>query len=216
MPTLIGSLAGLLAVLLAGCSMARGVNELLPGAQYSKPVDITSSQIQVFKNGVFPKMPCIYVARIAAHGNGYATTETLEQTLREQAAKLKSDVVLIDKLEISNDETVGTYGTGIMLADTIKRPHLYGTACRLTRISLGVTNKDGIVQYVSANSLAARAGISEGDKLLAVNGQALYGDPFLIEREILSKSSGERVILEFLTKDNIKVTREIILEETKP
>lgn len=218
MPTLIGSLAGFLAVLLVGCSMARGVNELLPGAQYSKPVDITPSQIQVFKNGVVPKMPCILVARIAAHGNGYATTETLEQKLREEAATLKSDVVIVEKLEITNDETVGTYGQGIMLADTIKRLHLYGIACRSSKIAIGFRydRKLGTIEYVYANSLAARAGIIEGDKLLAVNGHPIQTDPFVVEREITSKLPGERATLEFLTKDNIKVTREITLEETKP
>lgn len=207
-----------LAVLLAGCSMARGVNELMPGAQYSKPVDITPSQVQLFKGGVTPKAPCIQVAKIAAHGNGYATNETLEQTLREEAATLKADTVFIYKSETTTDETVGTYGGGIMLADSIKRPHLYGIACRSSKIALGFridTTKENIVTYVYANSPAARIGIVEGDKILAVNGQPLQGDPFVIEREITSKSAGERATIEYLTKDNIKVTREIFLEEAK-
>ena len=109
----------------------------------------------------------------AAHGIGYATTETLEQKLSEEAATLKSDVVIVEKFKITNDETVGTYGQGIMLSDSIKRPHLYGIACRSSKIALGIKydHKEGTVQYVNANSLAARAGITEGDKLLAINGR---------------------------------------------
>ena len=99
---------------------------------------------------------------VAAHGIGYATTETLEQKLSEEAATLKSDVVIVEKFKITNDETVGTYGQGIMLSDSIKRPHLYGIACRSSKIALGIKydHKEDTVQYVNANSLAARAGIN--------------------------------------------------------
>ena len=89
--------------------MATGVNELLPGDEYSKPVALTSAQVQLFKHGTKPKTGCILVARVAAHGNGYADMKTLEQTLREQAVTLKADVVLIDKFETTKDETVGAY-----------------------------------------------------------------------------------------------------------
>lgn len=60
--------------------------------------------------------------------------------------------------------------------------------------------------------LASKIGIVEGDKILAVNGHPLLGDPFLLEREITSKEPGQRVTIEFLTKDSVKVMREITLE----
>ena len=210
----------LLSVFFVGCSMARGVNELLPGAQFSKPVASNPSQVRVFKNGAMPKSPCIMVANIAAHGNGYATMETLEQTLLEEAATLRADTVIVLKHEITKDETVGAYGGGIMMADSIQRPHLYGVACRTAKVGLGINinrTKDsdqfGVVLYVPANSPAARIGMTEGDKLLAVNGITIFEDELVIEREISSKQPGERATVEFLTKNNVKVSKEIILEE---
>ena len=207
-------LAALLSIFLVGCSMARGVNELLPGAQYSTPVNIDPLQVEVFRNGVQPRGGCIMVANIAAHGNAYATTETLEQNLREQAATLKANIVMVQKLETTKDQTVGTYGGGIILSDSIQRPHLYGVACRSPKVGIGISfnRADGTVLYVLSNSPAARIGITEGDKILAVNGSPLQGDPLVIEREISSKQPGDRATVEFLTKNSVKIRQEIILE----
>ena len=55
--------------------------------------------------------------------------------------------------------------------------------------------------------------MAEGDKILAVNGITLFEDSLVIEREISSKQPGERATVEFLTKNNVKVSKEIILEE---
>jgi hypothetical protein len=208
-------LVGLLSLLMTGCSMARGVNELLPGAQFSRPVVLGPSEVQIFKDGATPRTTYIRVAKIAAHGNGYADMATLEQTLRDQAAMLGADLVIIAKHEVTNDETIGTYGGGLMISESIKRPHLYGVACRSSKMSLGIQydyQKDGIVQYVRANSLAEKIGIVEGDRILAVNGHPLHGDPFLFEREIASKDPGERVSIEYLKKNDVKVMREVTLQ----
>ena len=211
--------AVLLIILTAGCSMARGVNESLPGGQYSQPITIDPSHVRLFKDGVRPNSPCARVAKIAAHGNGYATRETLERTLREEASKLGADIVFVGKGEVTKDETVATYGGGIALANQIQRPHLYGIACRSSKVAgLGVlmdSATNGLITYVYPRSLASKLGIVEGDKLLAINGHPLQGDPFVIDREISSKAPGDRVTVELLKKDSVKVAHEVVLEEVR-
>lgn len=192
--------------------MARAVHEdLPPAALVTDSVNVTG-QVDIYRNGDLPKRPIIRIAQVGAHGNGYATEETLEQALVKEALKVNADCIILTNREVSKDETIGSYGGGIFMANSIQRPHLYGIACKYAKVSLGINaNKDGLITYVTAGSAAAKAGIVEGDKLLAVNGVPISSSPFVIEREISVKKPGDVVKVEFLNKNGDKESRSVTL-----
>jgi hypothetical protein len=198
---------------LSGCSMAMGQHESLPGAQYAPARE--GSSVELYGEGVKPPKACIRIASLAAHGNGYANRATLENTLRQEGEQVGAGFVVVTGMQVTKDETVGTYGRGIMMADTIQRPHLYGIACRKSRVRLGVNfSKDGqwTIEYVYPNSHAERLGLKEGDRLLSVNGIYLPDDKFALEREALSKAPGDKVLLEWLPRNGEKIKKDVILE----
>jgi hypothetical protein len=80
--------------------------------------------MELYKEGVRPPKGCIRIASLAAHGNGYATRDTLEDTLREEGERVGADFVVVTGMQVTKDETVGAFGGGIAIADTIQRPHL--------------------------------------------------------------------------------------------
>jgi S1-C subfamily serine protease len=98
--------------------------------------------------------------------------------------------------------TVGTYGGGIAMSSPIQTPSLYGVACRTPRVVLGARSggkdKDFVVQYVTKGGPAEEAGLTEGDKILTVNGRFVADDPFVWEKEIYSKQPGDRITVEYL------------------
>jgi membrane-associated protease RseP (regulator of RpoE activity) len=200
---------------LTACALAVGQNELLPGARLVAKEMRTPDQIEIYRQGEWPRrMGLIKIAMVAAHGNGYATTETLQNKLKEEAAKVGGDVVILTGSQITNDETVGTYGGGIMMATPIQRPHLYGVAMRYSPVYVGINwNREKIIDYVNANSPAEKAGIKAGDKLVAVNGEYLRDD-LIVEKEILSKKPGDKIILEYI-RDGKKLSAEMVLEAYK-
>ena len=102
-------------------------------------------------------------------------------------------------MEISSDETVGIYNQGIMMADTVKRPHLYGIAFRWATATIGIAydKKEGRIKYVQSGSPADKAGLKAGDVILAINGRFFGQGRFLVEREISTKKPGESVVVEF-------------------
>ncbi len=203
----------LIAAILTGCATATGRHEILPSAQYVSKTSAPTSIVKIYHQGERPQRPVIRIASVAAHGNAYATIEILEETLRKEAAKVGADCVIVIGREITKDETVATYGGGIMLADSIKRPHMYGIACRYAKIQLGINfNEEGVIEYVKPNSLAQKIGLKEGMKFLAINGKFLRGDNYLLERELLSKEPGEKIIIEYLDNSGEKVSKEIVLE----
>ena len=211
---MIGSV-GLAVVLLSGCGMSHGARESLPGANVvatSSPRDAES--VRLFKDGEQPDKPVIKIAKIGAHGNGYADKSVLEKRLQIEAAKLGADCVIVTGFEVTKDETVGTYSGGMMVSNSIKRPHLYGIACRYTKVSLGFffNLKDYVVTYVKANSTAEKIGLTEGCKLLAVNGVPVTGGQTVMEKEMLSKNPGDKVTLEWVDKSGTKVKKEATLE----
>ena len=204
---------GLLAVFTGGCAMAIGSHEMLPPAQFISASLGTTSQVDLYRQGEAPKRPVIRIALVAAHGNGYATTETLEETLRNEAAKIGAECVIVTQREITRDETIAAYGGGLMLGDQIHRPHMYGVACRYAKVALGVhLSKEGVIEYVRASSTAQKIGMKEGIKLLAVSGKFLRGDDYLIEREVLSRQPGDKIVIEYLDTDGQKVSKDVVLE----
>ncbi|CAJ4429108.1 Predicted protease with the C-terminal PDZ domain [Burkholderia pseudomallei] len=190
---------------LTGCSMARGVHEdLAPAALVTGSVN-TTGHVDLYRDGQLPQRPIIRIAKVAAHGNSYATKETLEATLVDEALKLNADCVIIAGANVTDDGTIGSYGGHIFSSAVIRKPHLYGIACKYSKVRLGIVpNKDGVVSYVATGSAAEKAGIVEGDKLVAINGIPVVGNPFIIDTQVASKNPGDQVTLEILDHDGHK------------
>lgn len=212
---LVITLIGLAVSLLSGCGMSNGARESLPGASVvgtSSPKDPES--VRLYKNGEKPEKPVITIAKVGAHGNGYADKTVLEQRLRIEAAKLGADCVIVTNFEVTKDETVGTYSGGMMIANNIQRPHLYGVACRYANACVGFflnNERECVVRYVKANSPAEKIGLVEGCTLLAINSIPMNGTHAVVEKEILSKNPGDKVTLEWLDKSGTKVKKEATL-----
>jgi membrane-associated protease RseP (regulator of RpoE activity) len=210
-----GWVLGSLIVFGLGCALASPQSQLLPPAHFvGARTPKHESAVKLFREGEMPGRPWIRIAAVAAHGNGYADRETLEGTLIEEAATLGADLVLVTASEVTKDETIGTYGSGVMMANQIQRPHLYGVACRWATARIGATwdDKDGVVQYVEQGSAAQKAGIREGHRILALNGKFIRSDPYVVEREILTKRAGEKVRVEFLGLDGRKWFAQVPLQ----
>ncbi|MCI1278905.1 MAG: PDZ domain-containing protein [Nitrospira sp.] len=190
-------------ILLCGCAMARGQHEVFDTAQLVPVLKAKEPHdVRVYQEGSYPDTGCFKVAYVAAHGNGYATKQTLETKLQEETAELGGDSVIIYSRQINNGMTVGTYGGGIAMADTIRTPSLYGVACRIPHATTGARvngkDKEYSIKYVSKGSPAEAAGLLEGDKLLTLNGRLIDSDPLLFEKEIGSKRPGDRLQVEYM------------------
>ncbi|WP_138922339.1 PDZ domain-containing protein [Hylemonella gracilis] len=200
------------AALVGGCASASGVHELLPSANYMSSSQGNGS-VDVFRQGESPSRPYVRIAAVAAHGNAYADQATLERVLVQEAQKVGADCVTITGKEISKDEGVGTYGGGIMMSSQIQRPHLYGIACRYSKVRLGISwDKEGFITYVSSGSAADRAGLVEGQRLAAINGVPFSYGGYFMEKEVVSKSPGDVVVLEVLSRNSEKIRKEVVLE----
>jgi len=198
---------------LTACAIARGVHDLTPNVRNSMAIGNCVTQVELYRQGETPKKPGYRVATVAAHGNGYANQDTLEKTIIEEANKVCADFIVLVGHKISKDETIGTYGGGIMMSDQIRRPHLYGIAYRYSKVALGINlNKEGIIEYVRSGSVAEKNGIIEGMKLLTVNGTFIKSDAFILDKEILMRNPGDQVRIEILDKDGKKQMKEFILE----
>jgi hypothetical protein len=198
---------------LSGCAMAWGRHELTPLGHYASASVQCNNPIEIMRKGEALKKPAYRVAALGAHGNGYADQNTLEKTLIEEARKVCADLVMITGSNVSRDETIASYGGGVMVADKIRRPHLYGVAYKYAKTSIGINcDKDGIIEYVRSGSTAEKNGLKEGMKLLTVNGIFIKGDHFALEREILSQEPGAKVRIEYIDKNGEKNAINIILE----
>ena len=190
-------------LLLSGCGFARGKHELFETANLIPPVKVNNPQeVKIYRDGAFPEKGCFKVAMLSAHGNGYADRTNLETALQEEAVETGSESIIIVGTQVNNGMTVGTYGGGIAMGNTIQLPSMYGVGCRMPPVTtgahLGGKDKDFAVTYVVKGSPAEKAGVLEGDKWLTINGRLLSSDPFVFEKEINSKRPGSQVTIEFL------------------
>jgi hypothetical protein len=92
-----------LAAQLSGCAMAWGRHEMLPTAQSGGISGPLTQSVELYHQGEMPRKQVFRIALVAAHGNGYATLETLEQTLRDEAAKVGADCVIVTGREVTKD-----------------------------------------------------------------------------------------------------------------
>lgn len=208
------------ASIISACGLANGRYDMtsieVPGPKESR----SWKDVPAFKADVpTPPPPCIPIAKLYVDGNGYATEETLEEELREQAAEIGADYVMVGDLRITSDETLATYSRGLMLAGQIQRPHQAGLACRASKVSFGA-HFDGNsfkIKYVYPNSAAAKAGFLEGEEILSADGTYLSGvDKYAWYRKVSVKQPGQTVVFEVLNKGGEKIKREVTLLAADP
>ncbi len=193
--------------------MANGIHEMLPPSKhYTNLEQRLPEDVELFKIGETPPKPCVRIASVAAHGNGHATMQILENKIKEESGKLGADLVILTQLQTTNSGTVGSYGGGIMTTTIVNTPHLYGVACMYSKVLLGIFfEEDGVIKYVNGGSLAERYGLKEGHKIVAINGKFVNWDGFTLEEELNVKSPGDKVKIEYLDKDLNKNMVEITL-----
>ena len=199
-------------LILSGCGMARGVHEYNSAAKNTPKAHKSPVEIEVYTQDNPPPKPVIYIANVAAHGNGYADNNVLLTTLKEETSKAGAELVFITNKEISKDEIIGSYSGGIMMSNQIKRPHLYGVAGVYSKVRIGITaGNDGIIKYINADSPADKAGLKEGMRILSINGK-YFNNVNLFQKEVSNKSPGDVVIIEYLNRDNNKMKVNVKLE----
>lgn len=208
----------LLFLLLLGssCGFARGQHQLLTTADLipAKPLR-SASEVQVFHGEARPKSGCVKTATMVANGNGYATQDDLVDALKTETVRVGADVVIVASSGHTSMQ-VGTYGGGIALAQQIDYPYLTGVACRTGSIWHGIragNNKgpEWIVRYVYEGSPANKAGISEGDEIVSVNGIFIGDDPTIWDRFVNSKSP-KTIVLVGVVRNGTKLPMSMTLE----
>ncbi|MGE4498547.1 MAG: PDZ domain-containing protein [Deferribacterales bacterium] len=201
-------------LVLLGCGTAIAQYDLLPPAYSLQPLKPKAeSDVTLLKENEKPKKTFIRTATIGVHGNGYADRVLLESKLVKQAAELGADFVIVTEMQITKDEVVGTYGYGMFMSSQIQRPHLYGVAGVWSKVAMGINYDDtGNITYVKANSPAEKAGIKEGYKLLAVEGEFFDTKAFTVEQIYTNKSPGDKLDIEYIDNNKVKQKATIILE----
>lgn len=201
---------------LNGCGTARVAQQAHPSAQYANPVAKAPSEVAVYHDGDSAIPAYIRLANLGSHGNGYANDEILIEKLKVSAAAMGADLIVLVRKEITSDETVGSYGGGIFISDQIKRPHMYALAGVHAKSAMGIRfDQDGkTIAYVTSGSAADKAGLKEGMRLLAINGD-FFGDRTVAEKHIFSKEPGESAEIEVADLNGEKRRFELVLQEAR-
>jgi membrane-associated protease RseP (regulator of RpoE activity) len=172
--------------------------------------------VALVQQGVRPEKGCVRLAKLSAKGDPYTKRDALEQSLKLEGAKIGADFVVVTgyrEIEDNSTPHFVEYGTGIPLADDVRNPYLYGFACRESKVRLGTDlSKDWIVRRVAPGSLAEQIGLQQGDRLMSVNGTHLSDHEYAYDQNLLSRPPGERVVIEYFTKEGRRVSRDVTLE----
>ena len=193
-----------------GCAASRVVTEDLPvTVQRGAPSAVL---VPVFENGYTkPTRAVIPFAQMGAHGNGYATRDSLKRDLSLKAAKLGADCVWVSNSEVKNAGTVTSYGNGFAMSEPVQCLSMYGQACVWSPVRVGLAiDKDNKVTDVIPGGAADRAGLKINDRILAMNKNRLTGDPLAMSRALAVVVPGQEVDTEIVGPDN--VTRHISIK----
>jgi hypothetical protein len=189
---------------------------LPPGLATGTPDPRDPSGVSLLKQGVKPPKSCVRLAKLWIKGDPYTTREALENRLRFEGAKVGADFVLVTghkEIEDNSTPHFAEYGAGIPIADDVKNPYLFGLACRAASAGLGVElSKDWSVKTVLPGSAAEKIGLQPGDRLVSINGSYLRDHEYTYDRDILSRSPGESVTIEYLTKEGRKAVKDARLD----
>ena len=197
---------------LSGCGMANAVSEPLPFASKVNRAARTPDNIEIYKQDNIPQKGYIPIANIGVHGNGYANMKTLENAMKKEAAEIGAELVILTEYQISKDETIGSYGNGLYMSEQIQRPHLYGVGAVYSKVMLGiVTESNGNIKYIIADSPAEKAGLEEGMQILAING-LFFQNNSIMQQEVSIKNPGDTITIEYLDKSQEKQKITITLE----
>lgn len=200
--------------LVSGCAAVRTVHEMSPVANVYTKRDF-NSQVEVYDQSNPANLPLICFANIGAHGNGYAKYLDLVNAIKEETGKLGGAKALITGAEQNANSSVTTHlGYGIYTTNKIITPSLYGRACNVAKVSLGIVYefKDGKITYVKKDSIAEKYGLREGDQIIAVNKKVLSLNIYAMETEILAKDVGNKVEIEYLNREGDKQLIIVTLE----
>ena len=207
-----------LVLVTSGCGGITAVrHEMLPPGLAVGSLEPTDpSTVSLIKQGVRPSKNCVRLAKLSAKGDPYTTRAALDNSLKLEGAKVGADFVLVTgykEIEDNSTPHFAEYGAGIPIADDVKNPYLFGLACRAAKAGLGVDlSKDWNVKTVIPGSAAENIGLQPGDRLVSINGNYLHDHEYMYDRDILSRSPGERVTVDYLTKEGRMVTVDVLLD----
>lgn len=190
--------------LLSGCSMARIAVEDLP-------INVARNQsnqtdVPVYEYGIeLPPRAGIPIARLGAHGNGYANKEYLLLQLGKRGSKIGADFIVAHNQQINAGPTVTSYGRYSAISSTIQTLSIYGTAYVFAPVRLGAQwDTENVIIDLQPGMPAKSAGLEIGDRILAVNGNRTTNDPLAAPRALAACKPGDRVRIEVETENGIQ------------
>lgn len=203
-------------LLITGCAAANVSTRPGPLMEYIPDLSAkTTLPKHVNANAINPSPRVCYLDMVA-NGNGYATEDFLITRLLEEGAKNGAELVVTGPLQYRNGGTVGTYGGGVMMAQSMAFPYMGGAACKFAKATIGIAyDTNFVITYVSKGSAAEKASLVEGYKIVAINGKPLLSQA-LIPREFGLASPGDKIEVEYLDKNNDKGTTVVTMEALSP
>lgn len=199
------------------CAHIRSDYKLLPTAQYLKertPASVTNLPIRVYGQDEKPQSPMVCFVNLASSGNKNATYEALLNELKIQAQKHNAEILMVGDFKSEIVGSMSTYvGYGVSVNDPLYRNVLHASGCVKSEVEMGVVYEaNGVLTYVKRGSLASKIGLQEGMKLVAVNSRPVANDPWTVPIEILTKSIGEKIEIEYLDLKGLKKVANVKLE----
>lgn len=168
---------------------------------------LNATTIEVYKDGMTPPKSVIFFAKIIAYGESGISKKRFEQELINEAKRLGAQLVYISGSNTAQTGSMtGYYGNlGVSFSQNTYTTQHYGLAGVYAKSTAGIViDSDGTITFVYPSSPAEEAGITEGDKVLAINNVYIKQDPFVVDREIKSKTPDSVVKLTILDRSSNK------------
>ena len=206
-----------LSMFFVSCAHIKSDYKMLPTAQHLKtrnPASLVSMPLRVFEKDEKPLKPMVCFVNLAAFGNKNATYEALLNELKTQAQNQNAEILMVGDFKSEVVGSMSTYmGYGISVNDPLYRNILHGSGCVKSEVEMGIVyENDGSITYVKRGLLASKIGLREGMKLVAINSRPVANDPWTVAIEVLTKSIGEKVEIEYLDLKGLKKVANVTLE----